>query len=192
MPWHIAHRSCCCLSLRGSRSCWTLAHVSLPSPLQGQRKHHPDVHTRAVMREHISEKGSPTIGQEKTMNKQYGEQKSDKEKSHKGIWWWEFPGSVPGIHSGCPRYTRDVWADLCGNSHSRGRMSAGQMTGQMGHVHGTDGTQTRGCPAKILYVYWFFLPPSKHKNVFFTGLSRNFPGIVGMSQHVPEIFQELY
>ena len=32
----------------------------------------------------------------------------------------------------------------------------GQMTGQMGHVHGTDGTQTRGRPAKILDVYWFF------------------------------------
>ena len=27
-------------------------------------------------------------------------------------------------------------------------MSAGQMTGQMGHVHGIDGTQTRGCRAK--------------------------------------------
>ena len=44
-------------------------------------------------------------------------------------------------------------------------MSAGQtghMTGQMGqmgHVHGTDGTHTRGCPAKILYVYWCFLSP---------------------------------
>ena len=38
-------------------------------------------------------------------------------------------------------------------------MSAGQtghMTGQMGHVHGTDGTHTRACPAKVLYVYCFF------------------------------------
>ena len=90
-----------------------------------------------------------------------GEQRADKEKSHKIIWWWECPGSVPGINSGRPRDIRDVGADLCGNSHSRGRMSAGQtgqMTGQMGHVHGTDGTQTRGCPAKILYVYWFFFP----------------------------------
>ena len=26
-------------------------------------------------------------------------------------------------------------------------------TGQTGHTH----THTRGCPAKILYVYWFFL-----------------------------------
>ena len=97
----------------------------------------------------------------------YGEQKNDKEKSHKGIWWWECPGSVPGINSGRPRDTRDVRADLCGNSHSWGRMSAGQtgqMTGQMGHVHGTDGTQTRGCPAKILYVYWsFFVSQLQYK-----------------------------
>ena len=63
------------------------------------------------------------------------------------------------MNSGRPRDTRDFWADFCGNSHSRGRMSAGQtgqMTGQMGHVQGTDGTQTRGCPGRILYVYWFF------------------------------------
>ena len=80
-----------------------------------------------------------------------------KEKSHKGIWWWECPGSFPGINSGRPRDTRDAWADLCGNSHSRGRMSAGQtgqMTGQMGHVHGTD-----GCPAKILHVFFFLSFP---------------------------------
>ena len=36
-------------------------------------------------------------------------------------------------------------------------MSPGQtghhdITGQMGRVPGTDGTHTRGCPAKILYV----------------------------------------
>ena len=83
--------------------------------------------------------------------------------SHKGIWWLECPGSIPGINSGRPRNTRDVWADLCGNSLSRGRMFAGQTgqtTGQMGHVHGTDGTQTKGCPAKILYVYWLFFPDS--------------------------------
>ena len=30
----------------------------------------------------------------------------------------------------------------------------GHITGQMGRVPGTDGTHTRGCPAKILYVYW--------------------------------------
>ena len=96
-----------------------------------------------------------------------GEQKTDKGKSHKGIWWWECPGSVPGINSARPRDTRDVWADLRRNSHSRGRTSAGQtgqMTGQMGHVHGTDGTQTKGRPAKILYVYWFFSFPIYQKN----------------------------
>ena len=41
-------------------------------------------------------------------------------------------------------------------------MSPGQMghiTGQMGRVPGTDGTHTRGCPAKILYVCWFFSFP---------------------------------
>ena len=31
----------------------------------------------------------------------------------------------------------------------------GHITGQMGRVPGTDGTHTNGCPAKILYVYWF-------------------------------------
>ena len=35
----------------------------------------------------------------------------------------------------------------------------GHITGQMGRVPGTDGTHTRGCPAKILYVYWFFSFP---------------------------------
>ena len=112
--------------------------------------------------------------------REYGEQKTDKEKSHKGIWWWECPGSVPGMNSGRPRNTRDVWADLCGNSRSRGRMSAGrtgQMTGQMGHVHGTDGTQTRGCPAKILCVYWFFFPHRKRaESAFSLGQQPGIPG----------------
>ena len=72
------------------------------------------------------------------------------------------PRKFPREKVGRPRDTRDVWANLCGNSSSRGRMSAGQTghkTGQMGHVHGTDGTHTRGCPAKILYFYCFFLSP---------------------------------
>ena len=54
-------------------------------------------------------------------------------------------------------------------------MSAGQtghMTGQMGHVQGTDGTQTRGCPAKILYVCSFFSFPKKK------GLLLNFPAVI--------------
>ena len=51
----------------------------------------------------------------------------------------------------------------------------GHITGQMGRVSGTDGTHTRGCPAKILYVYCFFphqlsetspaLIPSKNSGV---------------------------
>ena len=36
----------------------------------------------------------------------------------------------------------------------------GHITGQMGRVPGTDGTHIRGCPAKILYVYWFFSFPT--------------------------------
>ena len=29
----------------------------------------------------------------------------------------------------------------------------GHITGQTGRVPGTDGTHTRGCPARILYVF---------------------------------------
>ena len=43
--------------------------------------------------------------------REYGEKKTDKEKSHKGILWAECPGSVPGINSGRPRDTR---YDPCG------------------------------------------------------------------------------
>ena len=88
--------------------------------------------------------------------------KTDKEKSHKGIWWWECPGSAPEINSGRPRNTRDVWADLCGNSHKSGqnvRGTDGTDDGTDGTCPRTDGTQTRGCPAKILYVYWCFSFP---------------------------------
>ena len=42
----------------------------------------------------------------------------------------------------------------------------GHITGQMGRVPGTDGMHTRGCPAKILYVYWFFSFPNDDKNNF--------------------------
>ena len=79
----------------------------------------------------------------------------NKETSPKGNWWSERPGSVPGINSEHP----GRWADLCGDLHSRGRMPTGQtgpMTGKMGHVHGKDGAHSKGCPAKILYVYHSF------------------------------------
>ena len=71
-------------------------------------------------------------------------------------WWSEAPEAFQAQIRDVPGC---VSADLCGNSDSRGRMSAGHMAGQMGHVHGTDGTHThthtRGWPAKILYVYCF-------------------------------------
>ena len=79
----------------------------------------------------------------------------------------EFGGGMPRKRPrdkfGTSQGHRDAWADVCGHSKSRGRMSTGQtghVTGQMGHVHGTDGTHTKGCPPKILYVYWFFLCPT--------------------------------
>ena len=82
----------------------------------------------------------------------YGEQKTEKEKLHKGIWRWECPGSVPGINSGRPRDTRDVWAGFyveiqiqwpeCPRDRL-GRMSADRWrdrwdmsTGQTGHKPG--------------------------------------------------------
>ena len=68
----------------------------------------------------------------------HGEQKTDKEMSHQGIWWSECPGSVPGINSGRPRGTRDVWAELCGNSHN----SKQNVRRTDGTDDGTDGT----CP----------------------------------------------
>ena len=46
----------------------------------------------------------------------------------------------------------------------------GHITGQMGRVPGTDGTHTRGCPAKILYLYWFFLSLNNETPELFTGL----------------------
>ena len=42
-------------------------------------------------------------------------------------------------------------------------MSPGQTGHITGRVPGTDGTHTRGCPAKILYVYWFFFFPDSLK-----------------------------
>ena len=57
----------------------------------------------------------------------------------------------------------------------------GHITGQMGRVPGTDGTHTGGCPAKILYVYWFFSFPILIKSPLDRGQSRKirftkFPG----------------
>ena len=80
------------------------------------------------------------------------------------------PRKRPREKIGTSQGHRDIWADLCGDSNSRGRLPVGQtghMTGQTGHVYGTDETHThthththtRGCPTKLLYVYWFFSFP---------------------------------
>ena len=84
---------------------------------------------------------------------QYGEQKTDKEKSHKDKWEagmpLERPGDKFGTSQGHPgRLGRFMW----------------KFTFKGQNVRGTDGTQTRGCPTKILYVYWFFLSPFKTKS----------------------------
>ena len=79
----------------------------------------------------------------------FGERKTDKEKSHEGIWWSECPESV--INLGRPRETRDVWAHFMWKfEFKRDRRDIWRdrwdvFMGQMGH--------------KILYVYWFFLSP---------------------------------
>ena len=99
----------------------------------------------------------------------YGEQKTDKEKSHikKGIWWWECPGAsrgkiwdapgTPGtfgliyveIHiqgAECPRDRRDRRRD-------RWDMS----TGQTGHTH----THTGAVPPKFfMFIGFLFFFPS--------------------------------
>ena len=56
----------------------------------------------------------------------------------------------------------------------------GHITGQMGRVPGTDGTHTRGCPAKILYVYWFFPFPS------------NFMRVMILQRMVPHVKDHLF
>ena len=85
------------------------------------------------------------------------ENKKPIKKNHiKEFGGWECPRSVPEINSGrpicveihiqgaeCLRDRRDRWRD-------RWDMSTGQ-----------NGTQSRGCPAKILYVYWFFSFPNE-------------------------------
>ena len=68
----------------------------------------------------------------------YGEQEADKEKSHKGIWWSEWPTSVPGINSGRPKQTRDVW----GRFMWKFKFKEQNVRGTDRTYDGTDGT----CP----------------------------------------------
>ena len=72
------------------------------------------------------------------------------------------PEGVPGTNSGRPRDTWDIWAWFMCKSILKGQ----NVPGTDGTYHGTDGTCPRdrrdahqGCPAKILYVYWFFSFP---------------------------------
>ena len=90
------------------------------------------------------------------------EKKTDKENHIKGFGGQIAPEASQGkINSGRFRDTRDVCADACGNSNSRGRTSAGQTghtTGQMGHVHGTDGHTPGGVPSKFVMFIGFSFP----------------------------------
>ena len=65
-------------------------------------------------------------------------EKTDKEKSHKGIWRSGCPGGVPGTNSGRPRDTWDIWAWFMCKSILKGQ----NVPGTDGTYHGTDGT----CP----------------------------------------------
>ena len=72
----------------------------------------------------------------------------------------ERPGDKFGTSQGHPgRLGRFMCKFAFKGQNARSAGQTGQTTGQMGHVQGTDGTQTRGDPAKILYVYWFFSFP---------------------------------
>ena len=96
----------------------------------------------------------------------YGEKKTDKEKSHKGIWRSGCPGGVPGTNSGRPRDTWDIWAWFMCKSMLKGQ----NVPGADGTYHGTDGT----CPRdrrdahqgvsrqNSLCLLVFFFPDSLH------------------------------
>ena len=54
--------------------------------------------------------GDPEFPRKIQKKLKYGEKKTNKEKSHKGIWRSGCPGGVPGTNSGRPRDTWDIWA----------------------------------------------------------------------------------
>ena len=61
------------------------------------------------------------------------------------------PRDKLGTSQGHPgRLGRFMWKFIFKGQNVRG------TDRQMGHVHGTDGTHTKGSPAKILYVYCFW------------------------------------
>ena len=94
----------------------------------------------------------------------YGEKKKPIKKNHiKEFGGRDAPEASQGQTRDVPGTPGTFGPDLCLHQYQRARMSPGQtghITGQMGLVPGTDGTHTRECPAKILYVYWFFSFPT--------------------------------
>ena len=101
-------------------------------------------------------------------------EKTNKQRTHKGIWWSVCLGSVCVCVCVCvcvrdglganPRTSGMSLPHLRVILHRLGRMSAGQ-TGHFfgtdtGPVHGMVAVQKWGCPAEFLYVYWvFFVSP---------------------------------
>ena len=90
------------------------------------------------------------------------EKKTDKQRTHKGIWWSVGLRSVPwtvwGANEGTSGTSRP--SDLCVSFHldwtefPRDRRDI--CTGQMGHVHGMAAVQKRGFPAKLLWGIDFY------------------------------------
>ena len=69
----------------------------------------------------------------------------------------ERPGDKFGTSQGHPgRLGRFMWKFTFKGQNVRGTDGTYD---QMGHVHGRDGTQTSGCPAKIPYVLLVFTFP---------------------------------
>ena len=94
----------------------------------------------------------------------YGEQKTDKEMSHKGIWW---SGSVPGINSG----TSQEHPGQLGRFMWKLTFKGQNVRGTDGTDDGTDGTcpQDRwdtpgGVPPKFFMFIGLFLSRRKNSN----------------------------
>ena len=74
------------------------------------------------------------------------------------------PRKRPGTNSG--RLGRFMWICKFKGQNVRGTDGTYDMTGQMGHVHGTDGTHTyththtKGGPAKMFFMFIVFSFPN--------------------------------
>ena len=105
---------------------------------------------------------------------QYGEEKTDKDKSTSRNLVVGMPQERPGDKFG----TSQGHLGGLGRCMCTFTFKGQNVRGTDGTDDGTDGTcpvgqtghQTRGCPAKILHVYWFFLSPT---NLTWSDLSKN-------------------